>query len=184
MRKVFLTLLVALISICSYAQVKGDKYVGVNLSYATEISNIGLGVKGQYNFTDAIRGEAAFDYFLKKDGLKMWDINANVHYLIPVADKIKFYPLAGVSFTNWSNGFSIEDEESHPNTRGWNYDENNSEEDEDYEASSSLHKFGVNLGAGVSYELTEKLVLNFEIKYQLISDYNQAVFGVGVAYKF
>lgn len=81
MKKFFLMLCVALLSVGAFAQVKGDKSVGLNLSYGTEISNLGIGVKGQYNFTDAIRGEASFDYFLKKDGLKMWDININAHYL-------------------------------------------------------------------------------------------------------
>ena len=79
MKKLFLTLAVALICVCAQAQVKGDVGVGLNLSYGTEISNIGIGVKGQYNFTDAIRGEVSFDYFLKKDGNKMWDVNVNAH---------------------------------------------------------------------------------------------------------
>lgn len=51
-------------------------------------------------------------------------------------------------------------------------------------ASGSESKFGVNLGAGLQYDLTDKLSLNFEAKYQLISDFDQMMFGVGVAYKF
>lgn len=49
---------------------------------------------------------------------------------------------------------------------------------------SNTGKFGVNLGAGVEYAISSNLSVNFELKYQLISDFNQAVFGVGVAYKF
>lgn len=143
---------VALVSVCAFAQ-KGEKAVGVNLSYGTEISNIGIGVKGQYNFTDAIRGEVSFDYFLEKDYLKMWDINVNAHYLFNVAEKIKVYPLAGLAYTNWS-------------------------------AVETLSRFGANLGGGAQYDINEKLSLNLDIKYQFISDFNQAVFGVGAAYKF
>ena len=54
----------------------------------------------------------------------------------------------------------------------------------DLEESSSASKFGVNLGAGVQYDVNETWAVNFEVKYQLISDFNQAVFGLGVAYKF
>jgi len=172
MRKLILTLIVALVSLCSYAQ-KSEKAVGVNLSYGTKISNIGVGVKGQYNITDAIRAEASFDYFLEKDGLKMWDINVNAHYLFPVANKIKVYPLAGVSYTNWT---AVYIEYDYSYSEGYTASEK--------EGSSSTGKFGVNLGGGASYDITDKLVLNAEIKYQLISDFNQAVFGVGVAYKF
>lgn len=38
--------------------------VGLNLNYGTEIESLGLGVKGSYCFTDHIRGEASFNYFL------------------------------------------------------------------------------------------------------------------------
>ena len=171
MKKLFLTLTVALVSLCSYAQ-KGEKAVGINLSYGTEISNIGIGVKGQYNFTDAIRAEASFDYFLKKDGLKMWDINVNAHYLFPVSNKIKVYPLVGVTYSNWSTTYTAY---SYPSSTGQETSE---------EVSSSTGKFGVNLGGGASYDITDNLVLNAEVKYQLISNFNQAVFGIGIAYKF
>lgn len=179
MRKLFFTFIVSLISICSFAQTKGDKAVGINLSYATKNSNIGIGVKGQYNITDAIRTEASFDYFLKKDGLTVWDINVNAHYLFPVANKIKIYPLAGLTYTHWNSSFSFEV----PKIAGY-YGSYGNDEDYDLDSSSSTGKIGVNLGGGASYELTDQLLLNAEIKYQLISDYNQAVFSVGIAYKF
>ena len=197
MKKLILTLVVALVSACSFAQVKGDKAVGVNLSYGTEISNLGIGVKGQYNFTDNIRGEASFDYFLEKDGLKMWDINVNAHYLFPITDKIKVYPLVGLTYANFSVG-SIDygwDEDWSSRSKkgqlrksnywyGYDDDDDDDDDDESESGSSSESKFGVNLGGGISYDITDKWAVNFEVKYQLISDFNQAVFGVGVAYKF
>ena len=82
MKKHILVALCALFSMGTLAQT-GEKAVGLNVSYGTEIKNIGIGVKGQYNFTDVIRGEASFDYFLKKDGLSMWDVNLNAH--LPVS---------------------------------------------------------------------------------------------------
>lgn len=183
MKKLLLTLVVALVGVGASAQVKGEKAVGVNLSYGTEISNLGIGVKGQYNFTDAIRGEASFDYFLEKDGMKMWDINVNAHYLFPLADKIKVYPLVGLTYTNWSgngdSGWYIDDPDIMEDMEDMGYETEGSAE-----GSGSEGKFGVNLGAGISYDINEKWAVNFEAKYQLISDLNQAVFGVGVAYKF
>ncbi len=171
MKKLIIAICIAMISVGAFAQ-KGEKAVGVNLSYGTEISNLGIGVKGQYNFTDAIRAEAAFDYFLKKDGLKMWDINVNVHYLFPVAEKFKVYPLAGLTYSNWSA----------------DYADMLGEELAEYldadDSSVSDGKIGVNLGVGAQYDINSKWAVNLEVKYQLISDYNQAVFGVGLAYKF
>ncbi len=178
MKKLFLTLAVALICVCAQAQVKGDVGVGLNLSYGTEISNIGIGVKGQYNFTDAIRGEVSFDYFLKKDATKMWDINVNAHYLFSVANKFKVYPLVGLTYTNWNWDFDLSDDmKGYAGYEGY-------EGDEETSGSSSTGRFGVNLGAGASYDITSNIAINLEIKYQIISNYNQVVFGIGAAYRF
>ena len=163
MKKVLLSMCLALVALGASAQ-KGDKFVGANVSYNNEVSNVGIGVKGQYFFTDKLRGEASADYFLKKDGLSMWDINANVHYLFNVADKFKVYPLAGVGYTNWKVSF---DDDEVLGEGG----------------SSSTGKIAINLGGGAQYELSEKMVINAELKYQIIDNYNSLVFGVGVAFK-
>ena len=52
------------------------------------------------------------------------------------------------------------------------------------DVSGSDGKFGVNLGAGMEFDLDKSWSLNFDIKYQLISDLDQAVFNLGVAYNF
>lgn len=176
MKKYILTLCVALVSVCAFAQ-KGQKAVGLNLSYGTEISNLGIGAKGQYNFTDAIRGEVSFDYFLKKNNTSMWDINVNAHYLFPVAKGLKVYPLAGITLTSWKSSWGVDD-------FAFDDDEKEYMDEDDWSGSISTSKFGANLGAGVQYDINDKWAVNFEVKYQLISDFGQAVFGLGVAYKF
>ena len=141
----------------------GDKTVGAQLVFGSETNSIGVGVNGQYYFTDQIRGEASFDYFLKNKGISMWDLNANVHYLFDVADKFKVYPLAGLGYTNWSYKYEFP---GLPVVEG------------------SDGRLAVNLGGGAEYELTKDLSVNAELKYQIINNYNQLVLGVGVAYKF
>ena len=162
MKKLLLLVCAAVMSLSASAQA-GDKALGAQLLFGSKTNNIGLGVKGQYYFTDQIRGEASFDYFLKNQGISMWDINANVHYLFDVADKFKVYPLAGLGYTNWSYKYEYA---GAPVVEG------------------SDGRLAVNLGGGVEYELTKNLNVNAEAKYQIISNYNQLVLGVGVAYKF
>lgn len=176
MKKLFVLMsFIALGMGTAFAQ-KGEKSVGINFGYGTEINNLGIGAKFQYGITDAIRTEASFDYFLKKDFVSMWDINLNVHYLFPITDKFKIYPLVGLTYTNWKlDGFDI--------SYGFD-DKEQSEWDEVSVGGSKTGKFGVNLGAGIEYPILDKLNINFEVKYQLISDFNQAVFAVGAAYKF
>ena len=162
MIKLLLLVCAAVMSLSASAQA-GDKALGAQLVFGSETNSLGFGVKGQYYFTDHIRGEGSFDYFLKNKGISMWDINANVHYLFDVADKFKVYPLAGLGYTNWSYKYEYA---GAPVVEG------------------SDGRLAVNLGGGVEYELTKNLNVNAEAKYQIISNYNQLVLGVGVAYKF
>lgn len=177
MKKLFVLMsFIALVASSAFAQ-KGETAVGVNLGYGSEISNLGIGAKFQYGITDAIRAEASFDYFLKKDGVSMWDVNLNAHYLFPVADKFKVYPLVGLTYAHCKASYDDENVMDFPAAYADDYGDFGDSDESD-------GKFGVNLGAGASYDLTEKLALNLEVKYQLISHFNQVVFGVGLAYKF
>lgn len=153
--KKFLFLMVAVImGIGSMSAQKGEKSLGINLNYGSEVETVGLGAKFQYGFTQAIRGEIAFNHFFEKDGLKMWDLEATAHYLLPLSERTTFYPLAGVCFTKAS-------------VAGW-----------------SESKWGANLGGGIEFDLVDNLKLDFEAKYQLVSDMDQAIISVGISYKF
>lgn len=154
MKKFMFLLAAVILGIGSMVAQKGDKALGIQLNYGTEIETVGFGAKFQYNFTDALRGEMAFNHFLEKSEVKMWDLEATAQYLLPLSEKCNFYPLAGVCFTKVSVG-------------DWN-----------------KSKWGANLGCGIEYPLSENLKVNFDAKYQLVSDWDQAIFSLGLAYKF
>lgn len=171
MKKFLLIALMVVMGMSVQAQsVKGDMAAGVNVAYGTKdgFSNFGIGAKFQYNFTDALRIEPSATYFFEKDYTKMWDVNVNIHYLFNVVEKLSLYPLAGVSLVGAKaeidgfeyGGYEIEG------------------------ASASETKFGANLGAGAQYWLTESFALNFEAKYQLVSDFDRPVFSLGGVFKF
>ncbi len=172
MRKLFLTAVIALLSIGAYAQ-KGQTYLGGQLAYPTEIESLGIGVKGGYGITDAIRAQATFDYFLKKNNVSWWDLNLDVHYLFPLGNNIKVYPLAGLTYLRGSvDGFT-----QTVNTPDGTVTVGSNE-------SYSDGNLGLNLGGGFQYDLTDKLVLNAEVKFQIIKNTNQGVISAGLAYKF
>lgn len=154
MKKVVLLICGLILGIGSMAAQKGVNALGLNVNYGSEIENFGLGAKFQHGVTDAIRGEVAFNYFFKKNYLKNWNVEATGHYLLDLSEKATFYPLAGVTYSNWK---AFEESEG---------------------------KFGVNLGCGVEYDIDSKLSVGAELKYQIISDFDQIVFSVGATYKF
>ncbi|MDR1880173.1 MAG: porin family protein [Tannerellaceae bacterium] len=168
-RVAIVAIAVVTMSVAADAQVKGDMAVGGNLVLGTgdSYTNFGIGAKFQYNILDPLRAEASFTYFLKKDYVSMWDLSVNAHWLFSVADKIKLYPLAGFGILGGSASVPS------VNMGGISYGG----------GSSSSTDFAFNLGGGIDYELTDKLVLNGELKYK-ISDGSRFLISAGVAYRF
>ena len=144
----------------AFAQ-KGIQAAGVHLSYGTEIESFGIGLKYQYNITDNIRLEPSMNYFFENNGIDQFDINANAHYLFPMASNVRVYPLAGLTFARWS----------FPQLIGGKF-------------SNDATRLGINIGGGAEMDITDKLMLNFELKYQLVNDFDQAIFNLGIAYIF
>ena len=144
----------------AFAQ-KGIQAAGVHLSYGTEIESFGIGIKYQYNITDNIRLEPSMNYFFENNGIDQFDINANAHYLFPMASNVRVYPLAGLTFARWS----------FPQLIGGKF-------------SNDATRLGINIGGGAEMDITDKLMLNFELKYQLVNDFDQAIFNFGIAYMF
>ena len=135
----------------------------MNLNYGlhSDYKNLGLGVKGQYEFIDNVRGEASFNYYLKQDNVSMWELNANVHYLFRITDEVTLYPLSGLTMLT----AKVES----ANFGG-------------IKSSASDTNIGLNLGAGIEYPLSDSVKLNGEIKYQIVNDFDRPVISVGLTF--
>ena len=149
--------------------------VGVNVLYGTEVGSVGFGAKFQVNIIQALRAEGEFDYFLKKDYVSAWNASVNFHYQFTVANGLRVYPLAGVTYMRViSDNEGLMKDILGPYASYYSGD-----------ASSSDGKFGANLGAGIEYDLSDSWKINYETKYQLLGKgFDQVVFSAGVAYKF
>lgn len=194
MKKIFAIVCVAFAGLCASAQSAGDMAVGVNIGVApclesgADVTNFGIGAKFQYNVTDPIRVEAAFDYGFKSKEVDVLTLGINAHYIFKVGEKLNVYPVVGLGYAHLKGGYSVADvdweqvmDDALNGYPSFDYDD----EDVDYvESSSSLNRFMFNIGAGVEYNLTDKLAVGAEIKYQYIKDFNRMPISVGVTYKF
>lgn len=159
MKKYFIVAIMAVLGLCASAQ-QGDKAIGVDIGFApcledhADFTNFGLGVKFQYNVTNPVRLEADLDYWFEAKHVSVFDITANVHYLVGVGKGFTVYPLAGVGYANV---------DSHGN---------------------GYHRFVFNLGIGGEYALTSNLTLGLELKYQYINDFSRFPINIGLAYHF
>lgn len=157
MKKLMVTMAALLICCSAFAQ-KREKSFNLSFNYGTEIETLGIGLKFNYNITDAVRLAPNFTYFIKNDGVNIWDINMDFNYLFFPTPEFKIYPIAGLSLATLHASFG------------------------DY--SDNLTRFGANLGAGLEYDLAKNWAINLEFKYRIMSDIDQGVVGMGVSYKF
>ncbi len=161
MKKLLLVVCLALLGATSaMALEKGDKAVGINIMYGTEIESLGVGVKAQYAFHEHWRGEGSFNYFFRRHDTHMWDINLSAHYLINLGEKFRVYPLAGPTIVNSTKDLGGDG------------------------VNQSITKFGLNLGGGAEYCVSDNFAVGMEIRYSIVSKIDQAVLGVGAAYHF
>jgi outer membrane protein X len=164
-------------NVAALAQEKGDMAVGANLAMGTGngITNFGLGAKFQYNVLDPLRLDGSFTYFLPKtEGAgfaeaktSMWDFSVNAHWLLPLGGSLTVYPLAGLGILGVSSSVEAD-------LGGFG----------SYDASASASEFGFNLGGGIDFKLTEKLILNAEVKYKICGTWSRLLISAGLAYKF
>lgn len=182
MKKLMMIAALMLMSIGAFAQ-DGKFAIGANAgiaAYGNEYNPFGVGAKAQYLFTENFRGELAFNYWFPKDKAGMMDLDLNIQYLIPIANKLNVYPLVGanMAFTHGDAFKAV------------------------FDGQESI--FGFQGGAGIEYYLADHIKANFDIKYQYnkktkdfsYSDdrttvkgdyelkYDGPVFQIGIAYVF
>lgn len=149
------------------AQEKGDMAAGVNLVLGTgdALTNFGIGAKFQYNILDPLRLEASFTYFLPKDygfgvvKMNMWDLGVNAHWLFRMNDKLNLYPLAGLGILGYNSKIA---------GIGGGGDSD----------------FALNIGGGVDFKVSEKILLNAEAKYKIGGVWDRFLVSAGVGFMF
>ena len=177
MKKLIMIAALMLMSVGAFAQ--GKAALGVNAGvalYGDEYNPFGFGAKFQYEFVEDFRVELGYNYWLQKNKAGVMDFDLNFHYLIPINDRINFYPLVGINY-GMTHGDSFKML---------------------FGGQESI--FGLQGGAGIEFFLTNNLKANFDFKYQYNKKtksysslgytldyelkYNGPVFQVGLAYVF
>lgn len=139
---------------------QGQSAAGAQLVYGTEIKNLGIGIRYQYGILDQLRAEIGVNYFFEKNHMSWWDVNLNAHYLVGLwNEQLYIYPIAGLNYTMVDFKGELDDK-------------------------GEKNHVGLNLGAGVEYEITNHFGVNFEFRHTVIRKVDQGVFGLGVNYKF
>ena len=129
----------------------GQARVGGGLSYGTEIEEMGLNLTGEFFLKDKVALTPEINYFFTDNNITFWTFNADVHYYFNKSSQASFYGLAGLNFASISNN------------------------------NNSNTELGLNLGAGVNFELNKSFTPFAQIKL-VTGDADQGVFSFGLRF--
>lgn len=154
-------MMIALLTICAAVGARAESghiSAAGQFAYASKNSMAGLGVQVQYEPIVNWRIAPEFMYYFKNDGLSAYNLNLNVHYVIPTSASIAIYPLVGFSYGHYkAEAFGVNDSEGH---------------------------CGANVGMGAQYFIKEHLHFFIEERFQIMKDFNQSVSVLGLKYTF
>ena len=179
MKKLFLTMCVALFAMGVQAQEKGQFAVGVKgglaiakVEFGSEketSSRAAFGAFAQYSLTNHWRVELEGIYHPKKDHFSDFTAGLNLQYLINVTEDFKIYPQFGyaLAFTKTETNTTYYAGGSSITVEGENTTDG-----------------GIQLGLGVQYNLGEQWFVLADYKYQpgIFGDGHAVNVGVGVRF--
>ncbi len=170
MKKLLISIVVCFLSVYNLSAQDQTGLISVagNLSYGTKMESLGVGLRGQYGFTDNIRGSIEYKYYIDRRNWSAWMINTDLHYVFSASDVVSLYPIAGVSISRWT----------------WDPERVKIDGLEKFLAKTSESRFGMNLGFGSQIAIGHKSFLQIEAKEDLIKNYSQFVISVGFMYQF
>ncbi|MCW9708252.1 hypothetical protein [Fodinibius salsisoli] len=141
----------------SHAQ-EGRIQAGPGLAYGGEAENLGISLDGYYTINEEFRAGAAFTYFFANDLYSSYAIDLNGNYIFHNEDELMAYGIAGLNIFTYS----------------WDSDVAGVDDSES--------EIGLNLGAGLEYNVDFANLFG-ELKFAgLGSDANQLVLGAGLRF--
>ena len=176
MKKLFITMCVALLSMTAQAQEKGDFAIGARggVSFAKvefgnlkeNVTRFGIGAFGQYSFSNHWRLELEGMYHPKKDHVSDFTLGLGIQYLVNVAEDFKIYPQVGyaLAFVH-SEGYT---ETLSPGSTITTHSQNSTDG-------------GIQFGVGFQYNAGENWFLGADYKFQpgIFGNCHNISLGVG-----
>jgi len=135
-------------------QLQAQFSLGAGLGYGFDIEEAALNIRANYAFTEEWRAAPDFLYYFDgEEGISIYEINLNGHYVYVDDDGFRSYALGGLNIL----AISIED----------------------FDGDSEV---GLNLGNGVEYDFTDSIAGFAELRFA-IQDESQLVLSLGAMFR-
>lgn len=158
MKRFFIVALIAIAATISASAKVGEMSAGMQFSYASKNSMIGLGVNYQIEVVRNLRVEPEFIYYFENKHLSDYNLNLNLHYLIPSYSSARIYPMAGFSYVNFKQTGTL--------------------------TTTHTNRFGANVGLGFEYLVNNHFKFYVEQRFHIIKEWNESVTALGLKYIF
>lgn len=154
-RLAVLTLLAIVCAVPSASAQKGEMTVGLDGGYASY--NKGGYVKAfmHYTIVPHVRLAPELGFAFRNEGRSAFLLDFDVQFPFRLTRGLNIYPLAGVTFNNWS-----------------------------YEGAGHDSRVGLDFGGGFDIYLTRQLKFMIQGKYSLMNDTGGGFVGLGIGYNF
>lgn len=134
---------------------RGEKSLALNGGY-TGVNESGYAtVSFNYTFADHFRLAPDIGYVFRNKGESAFLLDVDMHFPFRLAKGVGIYPLAGLTFNNWS-----------------------------FRHGGNASRVGGNFGGGLDFYMTSNLKLNLQCKYTLVNDMSGVYVGMGIGYVF
>lgn len=160
MRKLIAALGLLILGATSAMAQIGQTAIGVDLGVApsvqsgSSVTNLQLDGKVQVFVTNDLRVEGKIGYGFRDQNVGVFTMVVDGQYVIPITNKVKMYPLAGVGYAR-------------PSGKHW-----------------SSNKFLFDVGLGGEFAITRSLAAQLEVRYEYIKHFQRMPITIGLAYKF
>lgn len=151
MRKLILLFAFALLAYGASAQIR----VGGGLGYGTDISEVGLNIRGLYQINDNIGAQADFMFYFVGENLSYTEFNVNGNYFFGT-EQFRPYALAGLNISRLKASVP-------------------------FFGSITDTEIGLNVGGGGMYDINDMISVFGEAKY-IVSNADQLVITAGVLF--
>jgi outer membrane protein X len=159
---VLLTLISLTFCAASYAQVR----IGGFLGYGSEVEQLAIGANAEFFLNEKMAIAPSLAFYLPEENgpykLNVWELNGNFHYYFVSEDMISVYGLGGLNFTS-----------VHVKIDGGGFFD---------DVDDSETEIGLNIGGGINFKVTDKIIPFGELKYA-ISDFDQVAIFFGVKFQ-
>ncbi|MFD2037362.1 hypothetical protein ACFSKL_21370 [Belliella marina] len=164
MKKNIVLLAITLLGFVGAVSAQDSKRIGGQLIYGSNIDALGIGAIAELPVAPKMVISPSFSFYFPKDQgffkQSAWELNGNLNYMFLDDDKIEFYGIGGLNYTNIGIKSDI------PGVGNF---------------SSSTGKIGLNIGAGANFDVGMSFLPFGEIKY-ILGDFDRLVIAAGLKF--